>query len=187
MLPPEVTDQPPGEVYALRTGEDAERTTSTDPGLTIDELYDLALTDLPGYGPFADWNYESDQILAAAFKNEADGRAGMQRTKIKWRFFSATCYVKIWWQVVTIDEVTEAELDVSDEEFEWTPTGFGGLCIPAGWNHADQTTWPESGEIETLETEPAAGDMNVTKIRNVRWSFVPGYHPGPGDPNGFPA
>lgn len=134
-----------------------------------------------------------------------------RKIKYRWRFYSATCYLHIWWDErlrefqngVQISEV------FTPKEYEIQIAGIAnGLCIPAGpletnppfANPDDSQKDLPSGlclgdtflftpVMPTVQLSPTAGDVanSIMRVVNVRWSFIPSYTPPTdGSANGFP-
>lgn len=115
--------------------------------------------------------------------------------------YSATCYVKLWWDEVAYEDVTGVSLDeVSRTSKDWTmgEPGHNGVCLGVGFDQTDVTTWPEGDVIEVPLPVPSVDPSSPShppplfvgaqvNIEKVRWSFVVGYiPPEDGSANGFP-
>ncbi len=133
--------------------------------------------------------------------------ARAERAKYRWRFFTATCYFKVWWDEVQTHYVgtfstvgTGTVTSTTSKSFEWTATSVGGLCVPSGFygDFAGIATWPKSDDgggpspWEVLEQEPSDfttfdhGDRIYVTVENVKWSWVSGYTPSTPADSGFP-
>ena len=118
--------------------------------------------------------------------------ANISRSKYVWAVSTATCYFQIWWDEV----VAGSNPSTTPKNWLYTPESNSGLCLPdpATWDSNDPTTYSQSPENDVAETQtaaPVSGNPilnNTTTIRNVIYSFLPGYTPpSDGSANGFPA
>lgn len=113
-------------------------------------------------------------------------------TPWRWRYYSATGYLKIWWdEVIYIDGGEHSRVS---KEFEDTaaagPTDTGIMETGGyeGWLESElfEDDFSDvSGFSAWTDPFPAEGINLRKKIENIRFSCLPGYEPGDGDTNGF--
>jgi hypothetical protein len=127
----------------------------------------------------------------------SDAHAQAIRAKYRFRFYAATCYLKVYWNEVlrhTNHSGTDEVVSTTPQSWEWTtPTAVDGLCLPADFNTADSDTWVISDEFELAEVEPInvtlSGDFENQSyfLTDFSWSYINGYvPPSDGSANGFP-
>ncbi len=165
-----------------------------------------AVANIPTYtGTFSDGSFSGTGTPNRNEKQYFGSLSGLrsaiaERQKYKWRFYTGTCYFKIWWDEVTrhsagtIGTTPSATVTATNSlEWEWTPSAVDNLCLPSGFDQTDATTWSESGVYEILETEPSdpgsSGDVFdrlEIQVENVRFTWVVGYTPASFSVSGFP-
>jgi hypothetical protein len=158
---------------------------------------DLTSTKTVSVGSDLDW--PGKNILQAIYRQSA---ANLFTLKYKWAFYTATCYIKLWWNERRIDSVYGASEGMTalisktvtntGMMYEWTPDGDSGLCIPAGCNlnrsdfgdfNGGEATWPTSDvfEPDVNPADPSDNQSTQTEflLTNLRYSLLPGYESDP--------
>lgn len=154
-------------------------------GSNVESVTPFALSELSGVinDPF-----HPDTVTWAA-----DARGA------KWwmRFYTSTCYFKLFWDEVTYHP-EDAEILRTARTWTWTPAGDAGLCLAAGTvlhdqgasPAGDETLWPVTDifEITTAMTEPpdpgnppppdlTIGSAQRVAIGKLRLSLIDGWVP----------
>lgn len=169
-----------------------------------------AIADFPAYGAssFGDplgYGRKSGFIDGGSVFH---GNAYFGKAKYAWRFYSATCYIKIWWKERTRtwgafppDGAPTVETFVDFEEAISIAESSGGLCYPP-YNTLitqDGFDYPESAEHEMIPVDPTTiitppGGSILFDFTSqmeavlTKYSFLPDYTPpDDGSANGFPA
>jgi hypothetical protein len=218
ILHPELTQQPPNRLVIVGTSISAAANFYAG---SPSGAYANAVSNLPSWGALGASGTSSFSPSAQGYKKLYElpyppdhylgsATASVQRSRYQFVFFTGTCYLQVWWNLVTTSYGPGGgTISTVAKNYLWTPTGSGGLCVPnpATFNPVTDTTvpitpdifstWPSSSVFEMDDTEPPdptspSSPVNTalyyTTMQNLAWSFVEGYAPpldGSG-PNGFP-
>jgi len=160
----------PGSGGSFETEYVTEYVTSLLISNTIAAIPDLGEWDGAG-GTIASSNLTATEASYSAVEGE-------------WRVSHSpqgTCYLKVWVDQ-TFNPEDAGEATVTEVVYEWDQTS-GTPCVTV----PTEDYFGESNKIHGPENAVAVpathGDVTVEL---ARWSFIKGYAPGPGEPNGFP-
>jgi hypothetical protein len=139
---------------------------------TADEAFKRVLDSLPAFP-----NTPNGAAISTRYISP-DG-FGVAAAKAKYRFAiqpTASCYLKITWK----ERFTPHDHSLAPKDTEmthlWEPPSVDGLCIPAGYDPADVSTWSHTPDFIL---NPPAQDGSVTVV-DIRFSCIEGADPQPG-------
>lgn len=198
-LNPQITDRPPGGIgffTKVWTGGGNDNS-------TFSAAYTAALADAAANyarGAFTNGNVPDASPVLLAYTNKfytVRKAVFLQAANYHFLGISATCFLKAFWDEVlyTTDlaGVILGEVSRTSKELTLTMPSNGGVCLPLGFDHSNQSTWIDSGEFPiTQPTPPDPGpdpdsSCQALYIEKFRWSQLDGYNPpDDGSANGFP-
>lgn len=195
-LSPEITDKPPFNIGAFMESKASAEYFAA----SFTAARALALADVTAQAYGAEGGLAVSDPLSytkETFSVVAGRSAQIQLARYRFKSYSATCYLKVYWDEVVYDGnlIAGTSVEVSRTAKDWTQDAVdtGGVCLPAGFDNADPTTWIISGwndaGLQVLPGDPASGGSiwRVAVIENLRWSCLSSYVPAVGDNNAFPA
>lgn len=116
-------------------------------------------------------------------------QASVARSTYTWQYYTASCYIKIYWDIV-VQDAQDSHVVVSTTPMDLEVFCSGNPCIPLG-SDVDYPYFRST--VYALEpTEPPDPTVSPfitryeTYIKNLRWSCISGYiPPTDGSGNGF--
>ena len=222
-LPPDI-GQPPAAVFVwVQFGSNNGGSSTSGSDAYAQAVSYLKLGDAgSGVWSLSGFYFGGSSSVEGRYSDFGDGsiyysyQAAVTAYVYKFAFYSGTCYVAIYWDVLeTVSSATQgsgpganqstSSTTTTPHSFIWDPPSNGGVCLPSNFqsfadysNTAinDDTRVSFSDTFQLLPPAPAVAvpsDGIVTfasvadTVQNVRWSFVKGYiPPADGSANGFP-
>lgn len=138
--------------------------------------------------PFPDWpSWPSDEQsefqsgqgnYCGAFRDYSEDGTSKTERKAKWRLAhqpSSTCYLKVWLKRVFTPAATEGNPFPYPEEID---------LLPYVWSSGSPCSSPS--QVYGPSNEETLSENGSTEIIISKYSYVEGYEPADGEPNGFP-
>jgi hypothetical protein len=125
---------------------------------------------------------------AARFLSEDESSLHVQ--KMRYRIVHSpvgSCYLKVWYEETFTPSATDDDPEptpvVTGSTYTWSGSGF-----PCGMND-DSLPYTDSENLikDGWVTVPVPATNGAVSVAIKKYSFLPSYEPGDGEPNGFPA